>query len=328
MLSPAVPELVSIVTPFHDDLRFFDDTIPSVFGQTYPEWEWLLVDDGSESGCAERARTFAASRPERVRYLRQPDGTRHGGASARNIGIAESRGEYLALLDIDNVWFPGKLSVQTEILSRHKEVAMVYNPLYFWYSWPGNEGQPHPNFVCPVGDEHDTVVEPPAAVLRQIRIADGLPGTCSALSGPTPSVPWAASKRGGFPYADEVFFSKICLRYPAYLMKQHFDLYRQHETSSSAVAARAGEYVPGPAIPSPARQRFLEWLLRLAAEEGQDDVARLVRDDIETYCRASREQTNDGRPRKTATARGAPTLCQSAPALFSCRHAAHRPSCD
>ena len=181
MLSPAVPELVSIVTPFHDDLRFFDDTVASVFGQTYPEWEWLLVDDGSEPGCAERARTFAASHPERVRYLRQPDGTRHGGASARNIGIAESRGEYLALLDIDDVWFPGKLSVQTEILNRHPEVAMVYNPLYFWYSWPGNEGQPHPDFVCPMGDEHDTVVEPPAAVLRQIRIADGLPGTCSAL---------------------------------------------------------------------------------------------------------------------------------------------------
>ena len=46
ILSPAVPELDSIVTPFHDDLRFFDDTVASVFGQTYPEWEWLLVDDG------------------------------------------------------------------------------------------------------------------------------------------------------------------------------------------------------------------------------------------------------------------------------------------
>ena len=55
-VAPAVPELVSIVTPFHDDLRFFDDTIASVFGQTYPEWEWLLVDDGSEPGYAERAK--------------------------------------------------------------------------------------------------------------------------------------------------------------------------------------------------------------------------------------------------------------------------------
>jgi glycosyltransferase involved in cell wall biosynthesis len=303
MLSPAVPELVSIVTPFHDDLRFFGDTAASVFGQTYPEWEWLLVDDGSTSDCAERARRFAASHPERVRYLRQPDGTRHGEAAARNIGIAESRGEYLALLDVDDVWFPGKLSVQTEILNRHPELAMVYNPLYFWYSWPGNDGPYHRDFVCPMGEEHDTVVEPPAAVLRQIRIADGLPGTCSALLRAD-----AVRAVGGFEetfdgmYADEVFFSKICLRYRTYLMRQHFDLYRQHESSSSGIAARKGEYVPGPAIPSPARQRFLEWLLRIAAEAGQDDVAGLVRNELETnYASLAgaaplTADTDDGKP--------------------------------
>jgi glycosyltransferase involved in cell wall biosynthesis len=280
MLSKTVPELVSIVTPFHDDLRFFDDTVASVFGQTYPEWEWLLVDDGSTPGCAETVRAFAASHPERVRYLRQPDGTSHGAATARNIGIGESRGEYLALLDVDDVWFPGKLSVQTEFLNRYPDVAMVYNPLYFWYSWPGNEGPPHPDFVCPMGDEHDTVVEPPAAVLRQIRIADGLPGTCSVLLR-------AAAVRavGGFEgesYEDERFFSKICLRYRTYLMMQHFDLYRRHESSRSAVAARKGEYVPGPATPSPNRQRFLEWMLRFAADAGQDDVVGLARHELET----------------------------------------------
>jgi glycosyltransferase involved in cell wall biosynthesis len=277
----AVPELVSIVTPFHDDLRFFDDTVASVFGQTYPEWEWLLVDDGSTAGCAERARAFAASRSDSVRYVPQPDGAHHGEAAARNVGIAESRGEYLALLDVDDVWFPGKLSAQTELLSRYPDVAMVYNPLYFWYSWPGNEGQPHPDFVCPLGDEHDTVIEPPAAVLRQIRIADGFPGPTSALLR-LAAVRAVGGFEGGFePYVDEVFFSKICLRYRTYLMKQHFDLYRQHENSMSAVAARKGEYVPGPAIPSPTRHRFLEWLLRFAGDVGQDDVADLVRDELE-----------------------------------------------
>jgi cellulose synthase/poly-beta-1,6-N-acetylglucosamine synthase-like glycosyltransferase len=59
---------------------------------------------------------------------------RHGASAARNIGLAASTGEYLALLDADDVWFPGKLSVQTEILDCHTEVAVVYNPRYFWYS--------------------------------------------------------------------------------------------------------------------------------------------------------------------------------------------------
>ena len=278
-----MPELVSIVTPFHDDLRYFDDTAASVFGQTYPEWEWLLVDDGSTPACAETAKTFAASHPERVRYLSQPDGTSHGASAARNIGIAESRGEYLALLDADDVWFPGKLAAQAELLNRHPEVAMVYNPLYFWYSWPGYDGERRRDFVCRMGDEHDTVIEPPAAVLRQIRIADGLPGTCSVLLRTE-----AVRAVGGFEasflglYSDEVFFSKICLRYRTYLMMQHFDLYRQHENSWSAVAARRGDYVMGRAIPNAERKRFLEWLLQFAAEEGHAEVAGLVRDELET----------------------------------------------
>jgi hypothetical protein len=128
-------------------------------------------------------------------------------------------------------------------------------------------------------------------VLRQIRIADGLPGTCSALLR-TDAVRAVGGFEGAFDglYEDEVFFSKICIRYRTYLMNQHFDLYRQHEHSSSTVAARRGDYVPGPAIPSPERTRFLEWLLRIAAEAGQDNVARLVRDELETRYEALAEK--------------------------------------
>jgi hypothetical protein len=63
-------------------------------------------------------------------------------------------------------------------------------------------------------------------------------------------------------------------------MRQHYDLYRQHDHSSTAAAARRGDYFPGPAIPNPERRRFLEWLLRFAAEERQDEVAGLVRDEL------------------------------------------------
>ena len=106
---------------------------------------------------------------------------------------------------------------------------------------------------------------------------------------PPCSGPDAVRAVGGFegawdyPYADEVFFSKICLRYPTYLMKQHFDLLPDITTSSSAVAA-PGEYVraSGDTEPGAAALPRVLWLLRFAAEEGQDDVAGLVRDELET----------------------------------------------
>jgi glycosyltransferase involved in cell wall biosynthesis len=82
----------------------------SVLGQSRAPEEVLVCDDGSADGTAERFRAWER-RDERVRYLRiEPN--RGTPAPARNMGVAEARGEWVAFLDDDDEWLPGKLAAQ------------------------------------------------------------------------------------------------------------------------------------------------------------------------------------------------------------------------
>lgn len=258
---------VSIVTPFLDPGRFFQEALDSVLGQTYTNWELLLIDDGSTDGSTETARSMAARCPERVRYFEHSD---RGNLSAiRNKGIAEARGQFIAFLDADDVWLPEKLERQVAILDLHPQAAMVYGPLIFWYSWTGKPEDARRDFACPMGDEHDLIVHPPKLLHRQIEHADGLPGTCSALVRRA-----VINEVGGFEesfrgmYEDEVFFSKIALRYPVYVTSVANERYRRHRNSFCARAVRSGEYSMNPKKPNKARGAYLRWLHQHIEESG------------------------------------------------------------
>src|SRR6266852_114001 len=84
--------------------HFIEEAIESVLSQDFPseKMEILVVDDGSTDDTAERVRKYG----ERVKYLYKDNG---GQASAFNYGSARARGEYVALLDADDYWLPGKL---------------------------------------------------------------------------------------------------------------------------------------------------------------------------------------------------------------------------
>ena len=95
-----VDGLVSIITPCYNGERFLAETIESVLGQTYANWEMLIVDDGSRDNTAQVAAGYAA-RDGRIQVVRQPNG---GTASARNNAMRRAKGRYIALLDADDVW--------------------------------------------------------------------------------------------------------------------------------------------------------------------------------------------------------------------------------
>ena len=118
---PALPEksemkkgLVSIITPCYNDERYIAETIESVLSQTYPFWEMIIVDDGSADGSAEIVRGFL-SLDSRIRYFRQDNA---GSASARNTGIRHAQGQYIALLDADDLWLPDFLASQISLLKK------------------------------------------------------------------------------------------------------------------------------------------------------------------------------------------------------------------
>lgn len=101
--------LVSAVIPAYNAERWISQTIESVLGQTYPNIEVLVVDDGSTDGTADIIDSYA----DQVRTFHKANG---GTASARNMGIRESRGEYVAFLDSDDFWRPDKVAQQVQLL--------------------------------------------------------------------------------------------------------------------------------------------------------------------------------------------------------------------
>jgi glycosyltransferase involved in cell wall biosynthesis len=107
--------LVSVIVPAHDRERFLGAALESVFAQRYRPLEVLVVDDGSTDGTARVARAHAAAR-----YLYQPH---RGVAAARNLGVAASRGDFLAFLDSDDLWRPDKLDRQIAYLVGCPEIG-------------------------------------------------------------------------------------------------------------------------------------------------------------------------------------------------------------
>jgi len=104
-VEPSEPEstpLISVVIPVHNGARFLADAVASALSQEYLALELIVIDDGS----TDDIERVIADLPVEVRYFRQP---RQGPAAARNAGIAAARGEFLAFLDVDDLWPPGAL---------------------------------------------------------------------------------------------------------------------------------------------------------------------------------------------------------------------------
>lgn len=120
---------VSIVTPAYNAAAFLEETAASVQAQTVQDWEWIVVDDGSDDDTLAIARRIAENDP-RIRAIAL--GTNTGlPAAVRNRGLAEARGAFIALLDADDQWRPDKLARQIAELEAHPEadaVCTLYEP--------------------------------------------------------------------------------------------------------------------------------------------------------------------------------------------------------
>jgi glycosyltransferase involved in cell wall biosynthesis len=115
--------LVSVIIPTHNRSSLLCEALASVMeqegrGELF-ELETIVVDDAS----TDDTRRVAAEYP--VRYIRHP--TNLGLSAARNSGIAEARGRYVAFLDDDDLWLPHRLQVQLPVMEAHPEVDLVYS---------------------------------------------------------------------------------------------------------------------------------------------------------------------------------------------------------
>jgi glycosyltransferase involved in cell wall biosynthesis len=111
---------VSVIIPAYNSVPYISSAIDSALNQTYRDYEVIVVDDGSTDKTAE----VIASYSSKIRCFSQANA---GVSSARNRGLSESSGEFIAYLDGDDVWYPQKLERQVAFLDAHAECGLVHS---------------------------------------------------------------------------------------------------------------------------------------------------------------------------------------------------------
>jgi glycosyltransferase involved in cell wall biosynthesis len=113
---------VSIIIPVYNHAIFLDEALKSIFAQTYQNFEIIVVDDGSTDDTANVLQPLTEQ--GLIRYIYQQN---QGVSAARNRGIVEAKGKYIAFLDSDDLFEPEKLEVQVNYLQDHPEVGLVHS---------------------------------------------------------------------------------------------------------------------------------------------------------------------------------------------------------
>jgi glycosyltransferase involved in cell wall biosynthesis len=112
--------LVSIVIPSYNRSKYIAATLNSILKQSFRDFEVIFVDDGSTDNTKEIL-DYYCQKDYRIKYLHQPNSER---AVARSYGMGLALGDYVALVDSDDIWYPKKLEKQVEILENNPDVIL------------------------------------------------------------------------------------------------------------------------------------------------------------------------------------------------------------
>jgi glycosyltransferase involved in cell wall biosynthesis len=114
---------VSVITTTYNRAHYVREAIDSALAQTYPNVEIIVVDDGS----TDETQAVLKGYGDKISHFYQNN---QGLSAARNLGIKNSSGEYLAFLDDDDIWLPEKLELQVAYMEAHPEVGMVHADMF------------------------------------------------------------------------------------------------------------------------------------------------------------------------------------------------------
>lgn len=140
--------LISVIMPAYNAERYIEQAINSVVDQIYPNWELIVIDDGSTDSTALIVKKIATAET-RIQYFYQQNGKQ---GKARNKGIKESKGELLAFLDADDWWEKDRLEIEVPLLIENNELSLVFSQ---GYKFAENKISDFDIIVKPLWDKDD-----------------------------------------------------------------------------------------------------------------------------------------------------------------------------
>jgi glycosyltransferase involved in cell wall biosynthesis len=224
---------VSVVIPAYNATTFLAETLASVFAQTLPPAEIIVVDDGSTDDTAGVARDLG------VTVISRANG---GISAARNTGVRAARCKYVALLDADDVWMPEKLEVQVAALATAAEPAFSFTDFHTFDSRgvrsARSELRAHPAFRRTVG-------RAPSGSNVVISASESRPVLPDMYFVPSSAIVRRADvlAAGGFDESlpgceDTEFFLRLFHVVPAIAVMRPLLRYRRHEAQNTASPTR------------------------------------------------------------------------------------------
>ncbi len=108
-----------IMAVYNTKESYLREAIESILNQTFKDFEFIIINDGSTNNCEDVIKSY---KDERIKYIKQEN---QGAAASRNNGIKEATGEYIAIMDSDDIAYPNRFEEEVKFLDEHKDYAMV-----------------------------------------------------------------------------------------------------------------------------------------------------------------------------------------------------------
>ncbi len=274
---------VSIVIPFYNRENLIEETIESVIVQTFPNWEIILVDDGSYDMGSEIVSQYVAKYPGKIFLHSHPNLAHLGASASRNTGIANATGDFITFLDSDDLLYPNALEIELNAFSENPQADAVCGTLEYWFSWNLSGSGLESDFVVDLGVESEKLYEPPSLHIHNLRSSGRKPGMGCVMVR-SAFVEKFPLFEDGFNYTceDQICWAVISIHAKIYLLKHCLLKYRQHPLSSTSKVEDEGRAVRD-------WELFLEWLENYLEENGVADS------EVWQSIRASRKEINHRR---------------------------------
>lgn len=162
--------LVSVISPAYNHEKYIADCIRSVQAQTYTNWEMIIIDDGSNDSTYKIASGFA-DQDHRIKPFTQKNIGIFRLSESYNFALEKSSGKYIAILECDDVWFPGKLQKQVEALEKNSAAVLSWGK-----AWLASRDLEHKYSLSPVDDPDNDLYfnKPPGKFLERL-MKSGVP---------------------------------------------------------------------------------------------------------------------------------------------------------